>query len=276
MIQNRGFEVALGINIINRKDFFLNVNGNITTNDNKLKKLSGAMKTFNDNQMALAQAEDRVTPVLMYYDGMHMNTLWAVPSVGIDPSDGYEVYINRDGRLTKQWKAEDMIAAGVADSKYNGNFGLNGEYKGFGLSVVFTFLGGGELYNQTLVDKVENVNITYNVDKRVLSGRWKQRGDQTQFRRIKNLGDDYIMGNMRESSYTRATTRFIQKDNELNLSSLSVYYDLPRSWMNRIGFERIRLQANMNDVYKWSSIKIERGTSYPFARTLSVSLTAIF
>lgn len=276
LIQNRGFEVALGINIINRKDFFLNVNGNITTNDNKLKKLSGAMKTFNDNQMALAQAEDRVTPVLMYYDGMHMNTLWAVPSVGIDPSDGYEVYINRDGRLTKQWKAEDMIAAGVADSKYNGNFGLNGEYKGFGLSVVFTFLGGGELYNQTLVDKVENVNITYNVDKRVLSGRWKQRGDQTQFRRIKNLGDDYIMGNMRESSYTRATTRFIQKDNELNLSSLSVYYDLPRSWMNRIGFERIRLQANMNDVYKWSSIKIERGTSYPFARTLSVSLTAIF
>ncbi len=153
---------------------------------------------------------------------------------------------------------------------------MNGEYKGIGLSVVFTFLGGGELYNQTLVDRVENVNITYNVDKRVLSGRWKQRGDQTQFRRIKNLGDTYIMGNMQESDYTRATTRFVQKDNELNLSALSVYYDFPRAWMKHIGFERVRLQANMNDVYKWSSIKIERGTSYPFARTLSFSLTATF
>ncbi|MDE7374718.1 MAG: SusC/RagA family TonB-linked outer membrane protein, partial [Odoribacter sp.] len=183
---------------------------------------------------------------------------------------------NRDGQLTKQWKAEDLVAAGVADSKYNGNFGLNGEYKGWGLSVVFTFLGGGDLYNQTLVDKVENANISYNVDKRVLLGRWKERGQQSQFRRIRNLTDDYIMGNMREPDNTRSTTRFVQKDNELNLSSLSVYYDFPRRWMRNIGFERIRLQANMNDVYKWSSIKIERGTSYPFARTLSLSLAATF
>lgn len=276
LVQNRGFEIALGLNLITRKDMFLNINGNIAVNENKLKKLSDAMRTFNEQQMSQASLDDQVTPVLMYYDGMHMNTIWAVPSLGIDPSDGYEIYINKDGQLTKQWKAEDMIAAGVADPKYVGNFGLNGEYKGIGLSVVFTFHGGGELYNQTLVDKVENANINFNVDRRVLSGRWQKRGDQSQFRRIKDLGDDYIMGNMQESDYTRATTRFVQKDNELNLSSLTLYYDLPRLWIKRLGLERLRFQANMNDVYKWSSIQIERGTSYPFARTLSLSLSATF
>jgi hypothetical protein len=41
--------------------------------------------------------------------------------------------------LTKQWKAEDMVACGVKDDKYTGTFGFNGEYKGFGMSVTFRF-----------------------------------------------------------------------------------------------------------------------------------------
>ena len=34
----------------------------------------------------------------MYQDGMSMNTIWAVPSAGIDPQTGQEVYIQ------KRWK----------------------------------------------------------------------------------------------------------------------------------------------------------------------------
>lgn len=276
LVQNKGFDVALGIKVVNHKNGFLNLNANIATNDNKLKKLSDAMRTFNETQRALASGKDQTTPVRMYYDGMHMNTIWAVPSMGIDPTDGYEVYLNKEGLPTKQWKASDMIAAGVADPKYTGNFGINGEYKGIGISAVFTFSGGGELYNQTLVDKVENVNITYNVDRRVFTGRWKERGQLSQFRRIKNLSDSYVMGNMQEPDKTRPTTRFVQKDNELNFSSLSIYYDLPQKWLKSYGVERLKIQANMNDIYKWSSIQIERGTTYPFARTLSFSLMVTF
>ena len=173
-----------------------------------------------------------------------------------------------------------MVACGVKDDKYTGTFGFNGEYKGIGMNVTFRFLGGGERYNQTLVDKVENVSLKQNVDKRVFSGRWSEVGQQAQFRRI--ISDTDLMNNyvihssyvLAEGNYTRATTRFVQKSNELNLSAISVYYDLPRKWMRSIGFERMRLQANMNDVYKWSTIKIERGTIYPFARTLSFSLSA--
>ncbi|MFR7877605.1 MAG: hypothetical protein ACLU4J_15045 [Butyricimonas paravirosa] len=37
--------------------------------------------------------------------------------------------------------------------------------------------GGGQRYNQTLVDKVENVNVyTDNVDERVLTNRWTKPG----------------------------------------------------------------------------------------------------
>jgi hypothetical protein len=40
--------------------------------------------------------------------------------------------------------------------------------------------------------------------------------------------------------------------------------------------ERMRLQFYMNDIAQWSSIKIERGLNYPFARNMSFSLTATF
>ncbi|MDR1720738.1 MAG: SusC/RagA family TonB-linked outer membrane protein [Dysgonamonadaceae bacterium] len=281
LVRNNGFELSLRVPVIRHSNGFLNLVGNIATNDNKLIELSDAMADFNANQMALAQTKDHVTPVLMYYEGMHMNTIWAVPSLGIDPADGFEVYLDRDGNQTKQWDASNMIAAGIRDSKYNGNFGINGEYKGFGFNVTFTFLGGGQLYNQTLVDKVENADIRFNVDKRVLYGRWQKPGDVVPFRRItESYTYDYdliaTLDVRTEYGKTRATTRFVQDNNELNLSAVSLYYDVNRKWIEKLGFERIRFQANMNDVYKWSTIGIERGTTYPFARTLSLSLTATF
>ena len=278
LVRNEGFEVNMGLRVLNHTDYFLNLNAQIATNDNKLMKLSDAMCTFNERQKELAAGEQQTEPVTMYYEGMHMNTIWAVPSLGIDPSDGFEVYLDKNGKMTKKWSAANMVEAGINDTKYNGTFGLNGEYKGLGLSVTFRFMGGGQLYNTTLVDKVENVNIKNNVDRRVYSGRWKEAGQMTQFRRIYNDYNNYPLyfEALDEGSYTRATTRFVQDNNELNLSAISLYYDLPRKCLKPLGFERLRVQANMNDVYKWSTIEIERGTSYPFARTLSLSLSATF
>ncbi|MFB0973476.1 MAG: hypothetical protein QMB59_02785, partial [Bacteroidales bacterium] len=78
--------------------------------------------------------------------------------------------------MTDTWNASDLILCGSSDPLYNGNFGFNGEIKGFGLSAVFSYYGGGYLYNSTLVDKVENVYIGENVDKRIYSGRWYYEG----------------------------------------------------------------------------------------------------
>jgi TonB-linked SusC/RagA family outer membrane protein len=276
LVRNKGFELALRVRLLQHRDGFLNVHGNIATNENRLLRLSDAMRAYNETQRTLATQADRVVPVPMYYDGMHIKSIFAVPSAGIDPADGYEVYINRNGVLTKQWDAQDLVNAGHEDPKYSGNFGFNGEYKGFGINAVFTFFAGAHLYNKTLVDKVENASISFNMDRRALYGRWKQKGDIVPFRRIKNEYRYTVIDIRTEGAYTRATTRFVQKSNELNLSSLAIYYDMNRQWLKKLSMERLRVQANMNDVWKWSTIQIERGTSYPFARTLNLSLSATF
>jgi hypothetical protein len=39
---------------------------------------------------------------------------------------------------------------------------------------------------------------------------------------------------------------------------------------------RLRLTLYANDLYTFSSIRIERGTSYPYARSFTFSVTATF
>ena len=62
----------------------------------------------------------------------------------------------------------------------------------------------------------------------------------------------------------------------MNLSSVSLYYDFPYKWIEKVKMQRLRLSLYANDLATFSSIEIERGTSYPYARTLSFSLNVTF
>lgn len=44
------------------------------------------------------------------------------------------------------------------------------------------------MYNYTLLDKVENANLRMNVDRRVLTDRWKEVGDKAFFKKLDGRG----------------------------------------------------------------------------------------
>jgi TonB-linked SusC/RagA family outer membrane protein len=274
LVSNTGVELTLGYTAIRRKDCFLNLFGSIVTEKNILERVSDAMRAFNEAREQMAALRDNPKPVLMYKDGQAMRTIWAVPSLGIDPMNGYEIYVKQDGSLTYDYDPLDLIAAGDESPKYRGNVGFTAHYKGIELSVTCRYLGGGEMYNSTLVDRVENVDMSKNVDRRVLSGRWMKPGDQVQFKRLDTFMD--LDNTKVRAERTRATTRFVQKRNEFDLSALSLSYEMPSSVLQKLSVERLKLSFYMNDVAKWSSIRIERGLSYPYSHVASFSLMATF
>ncbi|MFB0973477.1 MAG: hypothetical protein QMB59_02790, partial [Bacteroidales bacterium] len=77
-------------------------------------------------------------------------------------------------------------------------------------------------------------------------------------------------------SPTQATTRFVQHNDVLDVSSLTAYYEFPYKKISKVHLSRLRLSAYVNDLYTFSSIQIERGTSYPYARTVSLAVSATF
>lgn len=277
-IKNSGMELYTNYRAWQNGRNFVSLQFGIETNTNKIVELSNAMKTFNARMDALAADRGNNVPIKKYQDGMAMDAIWAVPSLGIDPATGNEIYVKQDGTTTYNWSASDMIVAGIARPKYQGTFGIQAEYQGVGISVTARYLGGGQLYNKTLVDRVENVDMVYNVDRRVLTGRWLQPGQDALYKRLGQYSVPLENGSSTPAQeMTRATTRFVQDRRELDIAAINVYYDFyQQGWLTKAKLQRLRAAFNMNEIGKFSSIEIERGLSYPFARTMSFSLTATF
>ncbi|MGI0107028.1 SusC/RagA family TonB-linked outer membrane protein [Salinimicrobium sp. WS361] len=274
-VKNTGIDANASYLVWSQGNNFINLNFGIATNKNEIVELSNALKSFNERQNEIAADTENNKPVLKYEDGMSMDAIWAVPSKGIDPATGREIFVKRDGSLTYEWDADDMKVVGNNNPEYRGIFGVSGEYEGFGLSVTARYLGGGQIYNQTLVDKVENVDMNYNVDRRVLTGRWQYQGQETRFKGLRVY--DYERGMYTfVNEMTRPTSRFVQDRRELDLAAINAYYEFKENVTDMLRIERLRLSFNMNNVVKFSSIEIERGTLYPFSRTMSFSLTTNF
>ena len=93
---------------------------------------------------------------------------------------------------------------------------------------------------------------------------------------FKKLGSYTDADGNQHDEKTRATTRFVQDNNELTFSSLNVYYEFNPRLISKIRLKRLRLSFYMNNIGTLSSIRIERGTAYPFARSMSFQLTGTF
>lgn len=239
----------------------LSVYGTFAQNKNTLIKISNSLGAWNKGQDTIKSN----LPKLRFIEGQSLNSIWAVRSLGIDPSTGREIYLTKDGDETFEWNADDQVAAGDLMPKLQGNLGFDLQLKGWQFNVAFAYRWGGQMYNQTLLDKVENANIYNNVDRRVLNDRWRKPGDQSFFKDIAN------------PEVTRPSTRFVEDWSELTLSTINVAYELERlNFIQKIGLRRAKLGFNANNLFVISTVRQERGTDYPFARTLSSTLQILF
>ena len=270
--QNKGVELKLDARLFADadRDFYFNVFFSIAENKNKIKQISNVLQSFNDVQDEslsnedLPEGESTWKPVTRYEEGQSLTAIWAVRSLGIDPASGQEMWLTKDGEITTTWSAEDQVVCGDETPKCMGTFGFNFDYKGIFMNTSFYYKMGGQVYNQTLIDRVENANIDYNVDRRIYDAVWTQPDDRVAFR-------------FQPFNPVRPSSRFVQDLNELQMSSLSVGYDFKNcDFIYKWGLENLKASFYMDDVFRLSTVKIERGLEYPFARTFSISLQATF
>ena len=267
-VENKGWELYLTGRVWQQKETasYVNVYASFARNRNKLVKISNSLKSINDMTDAEYDSNTTKTSVpVRYEEGSSLTTIWAVPSLGIDPQTGREVFLKKDGTQTYQWSSADYVDCGDTQPSISGNFGVNAEYRGFGLSAGFTWQTGGKLYNTTLLGKVENADVRYNVDARVLSDRWTTPGQVALYKAVA------------DNSYTQPTSRFVQDYSLLQFSTLNVYYDFKHcAFMKHCFLDKLKVVFYMSDLATWSKVKVERGTNYPYAKTFSFSIQAIF
>lgn len=202
-----------------------------------------------------------------YYDGGSPTAIWAVRSAGIDPATGKELFIKKDGTYSFTYNVSDEVVCGDTEPDWEGIVGTTLYYKGFSVGAYFRYELGGQVFNSSLFEKVENISsedIYNNQDKRALYNRWSSTNRIAQFKGISMV------------QKTDKSSRFVMDENTLSLESVSIGYEFPAAVCNRLGIEALSLQANMNDLFRWSTVKVERGIDYPFARNISFSIGATF
>ena len=267
-IENKGWEISLSAipykNTAKQAYWTIMVNG--SHNADKLLKISEAMKHMNDqNSLKLKDM-----PLPRYEEGESLSRIWVVRSLGIDPASGDEILLKRNGEMTSavNWNANDVVPIGNTEPKWQGYINSSFTYMGWGADISFRYQFGGQVYNQTLLDKVENANLKYNADRRVSQLRWMNPGDKAQFRAINSTGWE-----------TKATSRFIMDENVFQGSSLSVYYRMDRTntkFIDHWGLSSAKVSFNMEDFFYLSTVKRERGLYYPYSRQFTFSLNVGF
>lgn len=273
-ILNEGYEFDARVSVLRTKNSNLIINANLAHNKNTILKISESLKAYNNSILKEFRENGTgvdavVTPYLQYTEGGSLSSIWGAKSQGINPATGEEVYVTPGGALINEWVEGNQQIIGNTDPMGQGSIGLNYSYKNLNVYVSFMYEFGGQRYNQTLVDKVENANVYYdNVDKRVLTERWSKAGDIAKYKSLVSGRDNTVN--------TRPTSRFVQDYSVLSLSSLNISYDISQKWLKPVGLSMLRVEVGTNDLFHISTVKQERGISYPFARSVNFSFKATF
>ena len=235
------------------------VRANVRTQKTRIDKIGNKLSTLN----ASGKGENTVR----YYDGADPDDIWAVRSAGIDPSNGKELFYAKDGGYTYDFTYDDEVICGNTRPDVEGVIGSSLNWKGFSVSLNFRYQMGADVFNEALYNKVENISrsdLNKNQDKRALYERWQEVGDIVHFKDIASAAS------------TPMSSRFVQTENVLTLESLYLGYEFYNGWIEKLGLSSLKLQFSMRDVFRASTIRSERGISYPFARSMEAGLSFNF
>lgn len=260
----RGVELTAKYNVIHRPHDHIVWNIGLTG-----ARSNQIYENFNDLLAGLNQSLQNSNSLIRYRDGYSPNTLWAVVSNGIDPTTGREVFLKKNGQQTFDYSVQDIVAIGNGNPTLQGILSTNLNYKGFTFAAYMRYIWDQDVLNSALFNKVENISkqdiTNYNQDKRALYERWKNPGDVSQFRAI-SITDN-----------TPISSRFIQQENTVSLESISLGYDFrDKPWISKMGLSSLRVTGLTNEVFRWSTVKRERGIDYPYAKMYSISVNAKF
>lgn len=273
-VKNTGVELELRARLYSDRNWLFQLYGSFARNKNTIIEISQAMRDYNKKVEELfsgynpeSSSDSKYAKTyLEYYQGASLTSIYGMKSLGISPTNGKEIYLRRNGDVTDVWSADEWTIIGDTAPKGQGSFGYTLSYKQLSMFASFLYTFGGDAYNNTLVSYVENADIKNdNVDKRVLLDRWQKPGDITT---MKDIRDRNVT--------TGASSRFVQKNNTLQWSSLTMSYNFRPEQLKKLHLSGLRLSFTMNDLFYWSTIRQERGLDYPYSRSFNLTTNIIF
>ena len=261
--KTQGWEAVLRISPIYRPSEGINwnISINATSSRSVYANIGDSFSALNESGKASLVGTTR------YYDGGSPTAIWAVRSAGIDPATGRELFIRKDGTYSFTYDVNDEVVVGDSQPRIEGLVGTSLYFKGLSVGCYFRYRWGGQVFNSSLFQKVENIGtqeVYNNQDKRALYDRWSENNREAYFKGISLV------------QKTEKSSRFVMDDNSFVGESFNIGYEFPDRIARRMRLGALNVQMTMTDVFRATSVRVERGIDYPFARTVTMSLGVTF
>ena len=253
-VSNYGVEVELNYDIYKNKDWSVAFGVNATFIKNKLKTLPESMRE-----------NGYISGSKKWVEGKSMYEFWLRQWYGVNPDNGDGLYlldtdayneadgtmtssvkktvVEKDGKLlTNNYTYAKYDFSGSAIPKVYGGFNFRVGYKAFDLAATFSYQLGGKLIDTNYATMMEVGEYGY-AQSPDLFRAWQQPGDVTDVPRIDsntnhttNIGQSY-------------STRWLTSSDYLNLRSVTLGYNLPKNWLNKIMLQSARINLTAENLF---------------------------
>ncbi len=309
--ENKGFEVSLTWNAINKKNFGFTVNGNIGFNKNNVKTLGGleeysAASTWAGSEIGSDFVVRPGSPIGQIYgyvsDGRYevsdfegydsSSKRWILKEGVADASavigdkfvrPGSLKLKNIDGSEDNKITTKDRTIIGDTNPKATGGFGFNARVYGFDLAANFTYSIGNDVYNANKIEYTtagQNSKYRNLIDIMADGQRWTNlRADGT----ISNDPEELAAMNANTTMWSplmkqnTLTDWAIEDGSFLRLSTLTLGYTLPANLTKKVGVNSLRFYMtgyNLFCITGYSGFDPEVSTRTKTAMTPGVDYSA--
>lgn len=202
-LENKGVELLINSRNIETKDFKWSTSFNIGFNRNKVRNIQGQVIEGSSFQRAV--------------EGEPIGVFYMPKFLGVDPANGDALYLGEDDRPTNDYNAAKRVIVGDPNPDFTGGFTNTFSYKGFDLSIFFTFVSGNDVYNNGGRFMTSGFGGGLDNQTREILNRWQEPGDITN---VPRLGASFPTGH-------RTSSRWIYDGSYIRLRQLNFGYNIP-------------------------------------------------
>jgi TonB-linked SusC/RagA family outer membrane protein len=176
----------------------------------------------------------------------------AIGKNGVFVGDYIFADIDGNGVIDEQ----DRTYIGNPEPKFTFGFGNTFSYKGFDLTIFLSGSAGNKVVNyqrRWLENARENTNLLHSV----LGYAQLSDNDETDFRKLTIVGGDAAMPRIAASSAAsssnyRFSDKFVEDGSYLRIQNISLGYNFPHQWTNKIKIQNIKVYVNLQNLYTFT------------------------
>lgn len=272
-VDNTGFEASLSYRGSIDK-FNYNIFGNLTYIKNKVVDIKG--QEIINGRHIIKEGHPIDAFYLYICDGIFQSeeeiAQHATQSHNTAPGDLKFRDVNNDGKITE----EDRVVTGNVIPDFTYSFGINMDYRGFGLNLFFQGVTGVNTYpTLNLAQPYNNgAGVTYEW----LDKAWREDNRDKGFPRL-------LTANSGHDNYSKNNTFWLKDASYLRLKNINLSYTFPQHITEKMKIKGLRIFVNGENLLTFSGFKLFdpektlKGTNlyeYPSVKSYSAGLNLTF